>query len=201
MPSRNQPSGTQIQSKTTESEVDEVVTTQSVASKFEKNYCQYQLALSRIQADENRRRAEAQDRFSRQIQKAQVEAYLLTQEAYHAYLTAHQKSQTNPDKTSLADVHQAYREYANAFQVSQEAVERACAEADRTNQQETGRAQEEIAAKWEAAFQDYVRATQKIWSEVETQNVTAATIAMIGGTMIAASTSASSAEQVRFSVS
>ncbi|MEK6283032.1 MAG: hypothetical protein AABN95_21955 [Acidobacteriota bacterium] len=171
---------------------------QSINAVFNRHYCDYQLALHQIQADAKRSCDEAQDRFSREIHKAQVDAFLGGQEAYHNYLTVHNKSQKDPDKTSAAEVYQAYRDYVKAYQAGQETTQKVHAEAEHACRKEIEQCQENVHAKWRSAFGDYVRALQNGWSEVEPEAISATTLAALGQSIIAATTSAISNEQSYF---
>jgi hypothetical protein len=171
---------------------------QSINSVFNRHYCDYQLGLHQIQADAKRSCDEAQDRFSREVHKAEVDGFLAAQEAYHNYLTVYNKSQKDPDKTSAAEVYQAYRDYVKAYQAGQETTQRVHAEAEQACRQAIEQCQENVHAKWRAAFADYVRAIQRGWSDVEPEAISATTLAALGQSMIAATTSAISNEQSYF---
>ena len=121
-----------------------------------------------------------------------METSFTVQEAYQAYVTTHLKAQSNPEKTPAVEVYQAYREYVRAFQTGQEALEKICAEATEANEKEAQRAKEEVTAKWQAAFNDYIQAIQKSWADAKPDAIGARALAAIGHSMIGASTSASS---------
>ena len=194
MPSvKAQPSETKETAKDTTATIKDPP--KSINAVFDRHYCDYQLALHQIQADAKRSCDEAQDRFSREIHRAQVDAFLSGQEAYHNYLTVFHKSQKDADQTSAAEVYQAYRDYVKVYQAGQERTQKVYAEAEQAWRKEIEQCQDDVHAKWHAAFTNYVRAIQKGWSEVEADAVSATSLAALGQGIIAATTSAISDEQ------
>ena len=167
----------------------------SVNTDFDRHYLDYQLALHQIQADAKRSCGEAYDRMAREIHKAQVEAFLSGQEAYHNYLTLHEKSQRDPNEVPVAEVSQAYRDYVKVFETGQAETQKAITDAQQKCLDEVEKCQDDVHTKWREAFRDYVLNLQKSWGNVDPDTVNAATLAAMGHSIIAASCSAASEEQ------
>ncbi len=169
---------------------------QNINSVFDRIYSDYQLALQEIQADARRSFDEACSRLSRDVHKARVDEFLSAQESYNNYLALYQKSQKDPNQFPATEVFQGYRDYVKVYEAGRTETQKICAEAEQACRKEMERNQEEVRAKWRAAFRDYVLNLQKAWSEVDPDTVSAANLALVGQSIMAACTSAASEEQI-----
>ena len=170
----------------------------SIKSVFESYYSQYQLVLHKILTHAQRRFSEAQELFSRETYKAQMDGFLSTQEAYHNYLTEYQRAQMDPEGKSPSDVYKAYREYVRVYQEAQDTMQKVVTQAEQAQQRELEQVREEVRAAWEAAYWEYIRDLKGAWTDLDAQALDAGTLAAIGQSLIAAAASGLSGGQAKF---
>jgi hypothetical protein len=162
-------------------------------------YNDYQAALAQVQRDAADRQAAAGATYSKAVAAAQQDNSKVARDAYLEYVKEFHRAQVDPEAAAGTDLYRAQSEYQEANQAAAQATQEAVNAANQAYAEEMQAIQNELQARWEAAYADYVEALHESFTSADPATFDAATLNAIAQTMMYAAASATSCGTARTS--